>query len=447
MSLTSKPLWLEGMFVRPQHFQQHDRWIEHQLERRTAPLSSFGWGVSELTFDASLLELGQLAVARCRAIMPDGSIIDVPDAAAAPAARTVPTTAQNLRVFLTVPVDPRDGVELATESVQRRRYRGKPVSVRNVTAGEREPVELTVGEPLIEIAFDGEPLDERIAMPVARIGEVDASGRVRLVDGFIPPCLGFGASPRLVAVLNDVRAMLRSRGDALGERADPSRATAESAGLVDLLALSIVNGAEAALAHIAAVPTLHPEVLIRELVRLVGSLSTFDASHRRPPALEPYRHDALETTLEPILAALRQTLQIVVERNAVPLPLQERGYGILTATIADRSIIQTGARFILAAIANMPADALRTQLQATMKVGSVEQIRDLVNLQLPGIPLRPLPVAPRELPYLQGAVYFELDQSSELWRSIPRSAAFALHVSGEYPDLHLEFWAIRAAKR
>lgn len=447
MSLTSKPLWLEGMFVRPQHFQQHDRWIEHRLERRTAPLSPYGWGISELAFDESLVDLGQLAVARCRAVMPDGSVIDVPAAASPPAPRTVPATAQNLRVFLTVPVDPRDGVELASETVLRRRYRGKPVSVRNSTAGEREPIELTVGEPLVEIAFEGEPLDERIAMPIARIAEVDAGGRVRLVDGFIPPCLGYGASARLVAVLNEVRSMLRSRGDALGERADPSRATAESAGLVDLLALSVVNGAEAALAHLAAVPTLHPEALFRELFRLVGSLSTFDAARRRPPALEPYRHDALETTLEPILAALRQTLEVVVERNAVPLPLQERGYGILTATIADRSIIQTGARFILAAIANMPGEALRAQLQATMKVGSVEQIRDLVNLQLPGIPLRPLPVAPRELPYLQGAVYFELDQSTELWRSIPRSAAFALHVSGEYPDLHLEFWAIRPAKR
>ena len=32
MNESLKPLWLEGMFLRPQHLQQHDRWIEATLE-------------------------------------------------------------------------------------------------------------------------------------------------------------------------------------------------------------------------------------------------------------------------------------------------------------------------------------------------------------------------------------------------------------------------------
>lgn len=447
MALTNKPLWLEGMFVRPQHFQQHDRWIEHFVERRVAGLSPYGWGLAEIGFDAGLLEIGQIGLTTCRAVMPDGSVVDVPVDAPPPPSRPVPATAEGARVLLTLPVRPRDGAEVASEAAPGRRYGARAVSVRNTTAGDREPVELTVAGPRLALAFDGEPLDERVALPIARIGAVEPGGRVRLAEGFVPPCLAFGASARLVAAMNEVRALLRSRVEALAERADPSRATAESAGLVDLMVLSIVDGAEALFAHLAAAPTLHPEVIYRELVRLVGQLSAFDAARRRPPPLEPYRHDGLEATLEPILAALRQALEVVVERHAVPLPLQERGYGILTATIADRTIMQPGSRFVLAAIAAMPAEQLRVQLPATMKIGSVEQIRDLVNLQLPGVPLKSLPVAPRELPYLAGAVYFELDQSVELWRSIPRSAAFALHVSGDYPDLHLEFWAVRAAKR
>lgn len=47
---------------------------------------------------------------------------------------------------------------------------------------------------------------------------------------------------------------------------------------------------------------------------------------------------------------------------------------------------------------------------------------------------------------MQGAVYFELDRTGELWRGLVRSAAFAFHVSGDYPDLHLEFWAIRGKR-
>jgi type VI secretion system protein ImpJ len=62
---------------------------------------------------------------------------------------------------------------------------------------------------------------------------------------------------------------------------------------------------------------------------------------------------------------------------------------------------------------------------------------------LPGIQLRPLPVAPRQIPFHAGFAYFELDRNSELWEPLGTSGAFAMHIGGEFPDLQLEFWAIK----
>ncbi len=42
-----------------------------------------------------------------------------------------------------------------------------------------------------------------------------------------------------------------------------------------------------------------------------------------------------------------------------------------------------------------------------------------------------------------GRFYSSSIKNVELWRSLTRSAAIALHVSGDYPDLHFELWAIR----
>jgi type VI secretion system protein ImpJ len=67
-----------------------------------------------------------------------------------------------------------------------------------------------------------------------------------------------------------------------------------------------------------------------------------------------------------------------------------------------------------------------------------------VNLQLPGIALHAIPVAPRQIPYHAGFVYFELDQANELWGQLKASGGIGLHVGGEFPGLKLEFWAIRA---
>jgi type VI secretion system protein ImpJ len=59
------------------------------------------------------------------------------------------------------------------------------------------------------------------------------------------------------------------------------------------------------------------------------------------------------------------------------------------------------------------------------------------------VPVLPLPVAPRQIPFHAGSAYFELDQSSELWEQLKTSGGVALHVAGNFPGLAMEFWAIR----
>ena len=91
----------------------------------------------------------------------------------------------------------------------------------------------------------------------------------------------------------------------------------------------------------------------------------------------------------------------------------------------------------------MSSDDLRRHLPQQSKIGPVEQIRELVNLQLPGIAFRAMPAAPRQIPYHSGYTYFELDKNSELWKQMTQSGGFAIHIGGDFPGLELEFWAIK----
>ena len=143
-----------------------------------------------------------------------------------------------------------------------------------------------------------------------------------------------------------------------------------------------------------------------------------------------------------MIASLRDAFSTVQKEAATPLPLKERRYGIRVAKIADRNMIQE-AVFVLAVHADLPTDDLMKRFPAVVKIGSVERIRDLVNSQLPGIALRPLPVAPRQLPYHAGFAYFELERGSEYWGDLGTSGGIAIQVGAEFPGLELEFWAIR----
>jgi type VI secretion system protein ImpJ len=206
--------------------------------------------------------------------------------------------------------------------------------------------------------------------------------------------------------------------------------------------LQAINRFEPLLAHQADAGVLHPEELFRVFVSAAGELATFTTPAKRPPALAPYRHERLRESFEPVMAALRASLSAVLEQAAIPIPIEAKRFGIFVAAVADKTLYTT-AVFILAARADVPAEELRRRFPAQLKLGPVERIRDLVNLQLPGVPVHPLPVAPRQIPFHAGFVYFELDQSNELWEQLKTSGGVAMQVAGEFPGLALDFWAIR----
>jgi type VI secretion system protein ImpJ len=215
-----------------------------------------------------------------------------------------------------------------------------------------------------------------------------------------------------------------------------------AAEFADFLMLQTINRYEPLFAHYADTGVLHPEALYAACVTAAGELTTFTTTAKRPPKFPGYRHERLRESFEPVIASLRASLSVVLEQNAISIPLESKKFGISVAIIADRTLYNT-AVFILAARADIPAEELRRRFPAQLKVGPVEKIRDLVTLQLPGVPVAPVPVAPRQIPFHAGFAYFELDQSSDLWEQMKSSGGLALHVAGEFPGLAMEFWAIR----
>jgi len=58
MSIPSKVLWGEGLFLRPQHFQQQDRYHEARLHQTAQALHPYLWGVRDIQWDFDGLKAG-----------------------------------------------------------------------------------------------------------------------------------------------------------------------------------------------------------------------------------------------------------------------------------------------------------------------------------------------------------------------------------------------------
>ena len=70
---TQKVVWQEGMLLRPQHFQQNDRYYDYQLKVRTQRQTGCSWGLFQLEIDHQFLTTGKLVISQASGILPDGT--------------------------------------------------------------------------------------------------------------------------------------------------------------------------------------------------------------------------------------------------------------------------------------------------------------------------------------------------------------------------------------
>jgi type VI secretion system protein ImpJ len=445
MSAHNKVLWSEGLFLQPQHFQQQDRYFERYVESRCHALAPYSWGLIESEIDADLLTIGKFGLRRAAGVFPDGTPVRTPDDDPLPTPIDVGPQVRDQVVYFAVPLRRADLPDVdrsggAADGLMRHDVRRW--EARDASAGAGEPATLEVGALRTRLFLASERTEAYACIPLAHVVECRADKHVVLDGSFMPTVLCTRASSRLAAFTTKLVGLLHHRGEALGGRA-AATARGAAAQIEDYLTLQIINRYEPLLTHFNESGAQHPEELYRLFVEMAGELATYTMPSKRPPSLMLYQHDRLRESFEPVMAALEEELSVVLEPNAIRIPIEPRSHGISVARVSDRALYSS-AVFVLAAKADVPAEELRRRFPAQLKIGPVEKIRDLVMLALAGVPVNAVPVAPRQIPFHAGFAYFEMDQSHELWSQLQTSGGIALHVAGEFPGLAMEFWAIRA---
>jgi len=443
MSWRSKVIWSQGMFLQPHHFQQEARFVEHLVDMRVRGSEAHAWGFFELVLDEAALSVGRVGIVRASGMLPDGTPFNIPQYDAVPVPLDVPIDIKGETIYLAAPVARAGVTEVDFEdgsNNELRRYRVSDQEVRDHTNAGDDPEPVQTATVNLRLLRARDATDGYALLGIVHVVERRSDNQVVLERGYIPPQVRIDASSQLSATASLLHGLVQQRARLLASRMGQlSHGVSE---LADFLMLQALNRGEPGLRQHAGVPHVHPNDYYLALLSLAGDLSTFATDTRHPPDYPLYKHDDLKSTFLPVVEDLRRMLSTVLERNALQIDLVDRTHGVRTAVIPDPELARTGV-FVLAVNAAMPAEQIRTRFPAQSKLGPVDRIRDLVNLALPGVTLRLLPVAPRQLPFHAGFHYFELDRNGDLWRQLERSGSLALHVGGEFPSLELELWAIR----
>lgn len=474
MTWHNKVVWTQGMFLQPHHFQQEGRHRQHALNARVEALSPYGWGFAELRIDEARLALGQVLIEHARGVMPDGTPFSIPDVDVAPPPLDVPADVRGERIVLAVTMD-REGVaeiafdangidaddpldlgamshnmSLATSNGslhvtshnggERPRYIVADDKVRDAVGDDTELVDIQTARLCLHLLREKDLPPGMAALGVLEVQEKRSDQQLVLDRGYVPPQVRIDATPQLASVTTLVHGLVRQRAQLLASRIGQlSHGVSE---LADFLTLQVLNRHEPVLRQLSQAPNVHPRELHTELLMLAGEMATLATSARRPADQTLYHHPDPRVAFDPLVAVLREMLTTVLEQNAIQIELQPRKYDVYVAVVPDPTLPRS-AGFVLAVAAQLPGEQVRTRFPAQSCVAPAEMLRKLVNGNLPGIKLRALPVAPRQLPFHAGHHYFELDNAGELWQQFQQSGSLALHVGGDFPGLEMQLWAIR----
>jgi len=440
MSRFSKVTWKEGLFLKAQHLQQSDRYMEKTVAARTQHLTPFPWGIAEISFDQAQLRQGKIELEKVSGIFPDGTPFDAPHISPLPSEIDAPEEAIGKTIWLTLPnMAQNDRDTGMPDDLSTRFIVQEERGVADVTAASRTEETLEVSVPRFELALRDKAKAGYQCIALGQIADI-SDGKVITLDQNVPPTgLILSAHRAYEGYLKDVIASVEARLEVL-ERyaADPT----SGGGFQDkdYLMLMVLNRTLPVLRHLRQLPTVHPERLYEALISLAGELATFEDQDRQVRDYGRYLHDAPKETFKPIVDDIRRLLSRDVGR-ALRLPLEQRRENSFAALVDDPNLFAS-ATFVVEVAAALPLTQIQKEFPQLCKVGPSTRMKEIIVNNMPGIELVHTPNPPPQIRIVNGHVYFLIDKMSPLWREFSVAPAIGLHFAGVWPGLTLELWAI-----
>lgn len=445
MSWTSKVVWSEGLFLRPHHLQQSDRYLESLVENRVRHVTPYPWGFSSLEIDRDLAQQSKFSLRRATGIMPDGTPFDIPGMSPVPAPIDVPENAAKQLLWLTMPLGAANSREVEpADAESASRFYPATERLIDATSQLRIEEEIEIAHPRLSFELRKTAKPGFVGLPVARVVEV-RDRNIVLDEKFAPPVLTCSAHPVIEGWLDRVIGWIDNKLEELARyAADPTAGGGLQS--ADYFMLQMLNRTIPALRHMRSSRYVHPERLYEEFLRLGGELATFATAERRARTYPVYDHDNLEEVFSPLIRDIQDFLSAQLGRRAIRLEIIERAQNAFVSTIRDRNLFRN-ANFVLEVAARRPLTEIQSQFPNLFKIGPNHKMNEIVHAHLPGVTLVHLPTPPPQIRAMADHVYFLLDRQSPLWPEFSVANSVGMHFAGDWPELELEFWAVLEGRR
>ena len=438
MKLLTKPVWSEGMYLGPHHFQAQSRYFEDSLNFVTGSLWRDAFGFAGLQFDGDALRNGTVSLVYARGLFEDGLAFDFPGSDSAPAPRDFRAlfspVADHLTLHLAIPIDVADAKNTSLDDNKAAvRYHGVEQLLPDQNSGRDEKL-IRVGRKNLQFLAEAEITDKVASLPLLRVVR-DGSGRFEIDPSFVPPCLSLSASPMLTHMLRRLIEILDEKSSVFTAEQQQKNGVFQAGmsprHVAQYWFLHALNSNVSALRHFLLTRHVHPQELFREMSRLAGALCTFGLEVH-PRSLPAYDHLDIGGRFLVLDEHIRRHLEIVMPSKAIRIPFKASDSFLYLGTVTDERCIGP-SRWILEISSSIGEADLITRVPKLTKICSARFVVELIKRALPGLQLTHLSVPPAQIAARVESQYFVLNRVGPCWDSIQQTRQIGIYVPGEIP--------------
>jgi type VI secretion system protein ImpJ len=444
--MTSKILWGEGLFLRPQHFQRQDQYHEHRLNESIRAVHPYAWGVNQLQLDRDALSNNALRVLELSLRFQDGELYHAPGADDLPDTVDLSELLQSQQSFTyyaALPAFKPFGANFgpAGPSQNATRYTQSNQDTPDLYT-QAAQAQLAFLKKTVRLVSEFEPRDSYIHFPLLRLRRV-ATGGFELDPTFVPPSLSIRGAPILFLQLRRLIDSLQAKVSALyGHHREPSKNVIEfrSGDMSSFWLLHTASAACATLTHYFHHPALHPERLYEQLLGVAGGLMTFSKSWTLAD-LPPYQHADPGPCFAKLHNIIRDLLDTVISSKYFAIALTQVRPSYYIGTL-DSGKIDEKTTFYVAVSADMSAAELVDAVPLRFKIGAPDDVEKFVLSAMPGVRLAHAPQVPAAVPVRPDTVYFTIEAKGQMYERMLQAQSMSIYVPSGMRELSLELIAV-----
>lgn len=446
MQQAKRVLWGEGMFLRPQHFQQQALFLEQKTTALLQHARRYQWGLIQLKLDEQALKGGMVHLDQLALLFRDGTLYQAPANAALPLSRdltTLPQLGIKTRLYACLAnMQPYGGnTRSGDTSARPTRFTSQQSELGDLYT-QAVDADISTLELDVRLLLEEENRDGYDAIALCDL-EKNATGQWVVAAGFIPPLTTVSASDEIQQLLRRLLDILLVKSQSLaGSHRERAKSVVEygSTDISSFWLLHSVNRNFARLRHLSLCQPLHPEELYMALAEFCGELQTFSTLYGLAD-IPAYRHDQLQQVLPVLDLQIRELLDTVISARYTVIPLSSPKPSFHIGRLESDRLLEN-VDFYLSVQSELPASQVIDNVPLKMKIGAPDDVEKILNSALRGVAIHHAAQTPSAVPVRVGNHYFAFEPHGDIFGRMLQSRSICIYLPQTLSDLKLELIAV-----